>query len=158
MLPRTKHKLCYRLVEGGSLDQWIETLDLNIISRTTDEFFDTQNGTFFKRGIFIKLRNSHLLEISANPAHITEDRNAGYTIRDYHFPVPFDPHKMETFHELEGLIGLKRPHPFLFAHFLGCNKLRSLITLDKIRKTYRTATAHLITIAVDQFSGLGTIR
>ena len=156
MVQLTANKICYRSVEGRSLDQWIESLDLNVISRATDEYFDTIDGAFFKRGIFIKLKNSHLLEISANPAHSHEVIPSEHTIRDYRFPVPFDPHKMGSFYELEELIGLKRPRPFMFSHFLGCNSLRSLVTLDKIRKTYKNQAAPLINIAIDQFSGLGT--
>lgn len=156
MAQLTSFKPCYRLADGANIDQWIDSLDLNVISRACDEFFDTQDAAFFKRGIFIKLRNSHLLEISPNPAHITEVGCTDYTIRDYRFPVPFDANKMGSFFELEKLIGLTRPRPFLFSHFLGCNGLRSFVTLDKIRKTYKINTAPLIRIGIDQFVGLGT--
>lgn len=153
----TQHRVGYRLVEGSTLDQWLETLDLCRISRTTEEYFDTPDGSFYKRGIFISLKNSRVLEIKPNPAHQNDDQKTNRSpFRNYHFPVPFDPEKMNDFNELEPLMGLKRPRPFLFSYFLGHNSLRSFVTLDKMRKTYKISTAPLITIAVDQFSGLGT--
>lgn len=153
----TQHRVCYRLVEGNTIDQWLETLDLGLISRTTEEYFDTQDGRFYKHGIFISLKNSHVLEIKSNPAHLVDEQETKQIqFRNYRFPVPFDPEKMNDFNELESLIGLKRPRPFLFSYFLGHNNLRSFVTLDKTRKTYRISTVPFIIISVDQFSELGT--
>lgn len=157
MAQLTEHKTCYRLIEGSNIDQWLETLDFKVISRTTEEFFDTQDGSFYKRGIFISLKNSQILEIKSNPAHLSDGQETNQVqFRNYRFPVPFDADKMSDFNELEALIGLKRPRPFLFSYFLTCNSLRSFVTLDKTCKMYRISTAPLITIAVNQFSGLGT--
>ncbi len=159
----TKHierEIRYRLKEGSSIDAWIDTLDLKVVTRITDEYFDDSDGIFYKKGIFIRLRNEKVLEIKFNPAHLTDLQATDHIqYREYSFPISkhmFNPQQLEEFKELESLIGIKRPLPFSFSHFLGCNKLRSLIALDKVRKTYKTPSAPLVTIAVDQFAGLGT--
>ncbi len=65
----TKHierEIRYRLKKGCSIDAWIDTLNLKVITRITDEYFDDSDGNFYKKWIFIRLRNDKVLEIN-NP-------------------------------------------------------------------------------------------
>lgn len=150
----------YRLQEGCSLDQWLEQLEPRNTLNITDEYFDIADGGFYKKGIFIRLRNDNVLEIKFNPDHLTGMQATDHVqYREYRFPISkymFNPQQSEEFSELENLIGIKRPAPFSFMQFLGCNHLRSLVTLSKTRKTYACSTAPRIRIAVDIFDGLGT--
>lgn len=152
--------LRYRLQDGGNINPWLEHLSLKSTSRIVDEYFDILNNLFYQKGILIILRNDDVLEIKCNPNHRQDSQSTTpLQCRKYHFPVnknKFDPKQIEEFNELEDLIGLKRPRPFSFSHFLGGNKLRSFIVLDKTRKTYETPAAPHIRIYIDRFNELGT--
>lgn len=160
MTKYTELEARYRLKKGHSLDQWLEQLNLKRITRLVDEYFDTADGYFYKKGIFIRLRNDSALEIKFNPHHLTDlEATDHLQCHEYLFPLDkhaFAPNQLEEFNRLERLIGIKCPRPFSFSYFLGCNQLRSLITLDKSRKTYESTIAPRIRIDVDTFDELGT--
>lgn len=159
----TKHtalEVRYRVKNGSSIHQWLEQLNLKCTTRIVDEYFDATDGSFYKKGIFIRLRNSCALEIRFNPNHLTDSQATDHLLcREYYFPINklmFNPKQLEEFNTLESLIGIKCPRPFAFSYFLGCNQLRSLVTLDKNRKTYERTLAPRIRIDVDTFDELGT--
>lgn len=123
MPQQIKHEVCYRLTENSSLDNWLEGLDLTVSTSASNEYFDDSDCSFYKKSIFIKLKNNSLLEIKSNTAHLTSvQATNAIQCRTFSFPLRkhmFDPKQLVKFNELEAIIGIKRPLPFSFAHFHG---------------------------------------
>lgn len=143
----TEQEKRFYVTDENLFDQELETFSLLRMTRVTDEYFDTPEKSYYKKGIIIRLRNGHQLEIKSTPLHT----NAQNTT--FHFSVPFDQKEKEGFGLLTDLFCLKRPLPFSFAHFLGCNHLRTLVTLDRQTKVY---TQGPLLITVDTLPHLGT--
>jgi|GEM_PF-5240169 len=140
----------FRVIDDTRIESWLEQFDLSSITRRVDEYYDTAEGDYHKKGVSIRLCNSKTLEIkfnqnspSTNPAHCHE----------YRFAVPFARDQMSAFNALTDVLGLKCPTPFSFSYFLGNNRLKSLAVLDRIRKIYKTPS---LIITVDTLSELGT--
>lgn len=137
----------FRVTDGDVFDQTLASLSLFRITRTTDEFFDTPDKTYYEKSVLIRLRNNVQLGINTTPRHDDNENTA------LHFSVPFDQKEKEAFGILTELFDLKRPLPFSFPHFLGCNHLRHLVTLDHHIKVY---THGSLFITVDTLPHLGT--
>lgn len=146
----------FRVTDQALFECWLESLDLRTVSRTVDEYFDTPDLSFYKKDVLIKLENNRILEIG----RIAHNKYDTQTVRDQRlqqgrFFVPFDTTQISQLSECLAQAQLKKPHPFLFSYFLNVNGLKSLITFDQTRKTYRNKALPFINILVDELPLLG---
>ena len=139
----------YRVSDESKLQSWLEQLNLTGFrsTRVCNEYFDTTDTEYYKRGVLIRLRNSRELEVK-NKLKLLHNHSTVHRLQ-----VPFDQNRKDAFTVLTEQFGLKCPLPFSFSHFLGTNKLRPLVTLDNTRKTYTTTT---LIIVENTIADLGT--
>tara|TARA_R110002050_G_scaffold118195_2_gene235456 strand:- start:75321 stop:75989 length:669 start_codon:yes stop_codon:yes gene_type:complete len=122
--------------------------------RLEDVYYDNPDNEFFKKGVFIRVRNKDTLDFKFNMRDIQSERfSEEYThCNEYSFDIPFKSEKIPDLHDLLNLLGLNTSNVDSFESFLTQNNLSQSITVDKTRATYKKG---ITTICVDQVKNLG---
>lgn len=141
-------------VLNSDLSPILQHLDFLYKKKVIDEYLDTKDGSFFKRGIFIRIRNNKQLDIKFNPAHLNIKKVKKHTTcHEYKFKIPFQESCFKHFNGLQELININKPNPLTLENFIKQNHLCSLIKIDKIRRAY---TNEKFIVALDEIFDIGT--
>lgn len=120
--------------------------------RVVDVYYDTIDGKFFKKGIFIRKRNDNKLDFKFNLEEIVGSsfKNDHTHCDEYSFIIPFQIKDLSKFKEVCSLLKIKVPKEFSIHSFLDKNSLVPLAIVDKIRKTAEKNGLHISVDSVKQ--------
>lgn len=140
-------------VENESLEPLLQYFKYEGDKRVDDEYFDTVDGEWYQRGIFIRIRNGKSLDIKFNPDHLGKSGATDHvSCHEYSFNEPFGEMEQKNLNILQGLIGLETAGVNSFRSLLNKNKLETLLLIDKLRKSYSNDD---FTVVIDTIQGLG---
>lgn len=144
----------YRVLDTHLIKDFLKSTNYLSSGQIIDQYFDTIDGIYYQKGIFIRTRNNISLDIKFNPDHLQGRTGKDHVVcREYNFEIPFQSTSENTFQSLSDLTGIKKPFPYSYENFFLKNELKSLVTIDKIRTTYENKSC---IIAVDELHDFGT--
>lgn len=147
-------ELRYQVVNPRSLEGLIRGADYKE-NRQVDNYYDLAGGDFYKRGIFIRVRNGKKLDFKFNMESVVGKMAIDdHTHCDeYSFIVPFEEMARSRLGNLCNLLGLRIPRWHKWESFLSANQLQQLLLVNKIRKTLSRGGFE---IGVDTVAGVGS--
>lgn len=99
-----------------------------------DIYFDTESGDLFKRGIFIRSRNGKSLDFKFN----LEDLENKHEHCDEHsFSLPISEKDLESLNIVCDRLGLESLNVANLEKFMGNNKLKEFVIIDKTREKFK---------------------
>lgn len=141
-------------IETGSLPPLLQQFQYVDEKRVIDEYFDTPDGIWYQKGIFIRIRNNLSLDIKFNPNHLGKtDVSDHVSCHEYSFREPFHKDEEENLKILQRLIGLETSGVNSFHSLLKQNQLKTLLLIDKTRKTYQKER---FTLVIDNIKDSGS--
>lgn len=143
----------YRVLDRGQIEAFLKPLTSVSTGHLVDMYYDTPEGSYYQRGIFIRTRNNKTLDIKFNPEHLKGDKGKDHVVcSEYNFEIPLRSCSTQLFQDLVEMIGIKQPSVCSLEAFFLENDLAPLVTIDKSRKTYQNERCM---IALDELDGFG---
>lgn len=140
----------YKIIHEKPAQEFLKNFPIISSKKIDDTYFDTTDGTFYQKGVFIRLRNHTSLDIKFNPDDVLGKGSCDHSsCFEYNFPVPFS--FPPSFDEIQEYFPLNSA--VTFDEFLSANYLKPLVILNKKRTTYDHP---LFLIMIDQFENFGT--
>ncbi len=145
-------ELRYKIVDETGLQQFIAPLTFVNRGHILDIYLDTPDANLLERGIYIRLRNSHKLDIKFNRACL-EDPMLEYQpyCEEHSFKLPLMQEQLPELNDVVHYLGLKQAQTF--EEFKSLNNFIDHRIIDKIRSTY---TSEDFVIVIDEVKDLGT--
>ena len=117
--------------------------------RQIDVYFDVESGDFYKKGAFIRTRNSTSLDFKFN---LDSADNRHEHCNESSFPLPLSKGDLSGLSSVCKILGLQVPGMPDFKAFLELNRLKELFTIDKTRESFVDGP---FTICLDDIPGFG---
>jgi adenylate cyclase class IV len=139
----------FEVTDEKLVEEFLSKLIFVKKSHQRDIYLDTENGDFFKRGIFIRTRNGNTLDFKFN----LEDRENKHEDCDEHsFSLPLSEGDWQGLTSVCKRLGMKIPKVIDFVNILRANELKEFIVIDKVRKEFRDRE---FTFCFDDVKGFG---
>lgn len=139
-----------------ALNKFIES-DLEFIEEKTerDVYYDTPAGDWFKKGVFIRLRNHTVIDFKFNiKDFLSKNKYGSHThCSEFSFSYPLKKKDWQGFMQVLNILGIHEPPNNSFEEFLEVNALSESIVIEKKRKIFFKDD---MTICVDEVERLGT--
>ena len=142
-------ELRYSLKNQIGLDAFLTQCTFINKKRDIDVYFDNAERTLFQKGIFIRTRNDHSVEIKFNRDCVNNPllEKQDYC-EEYQFALPLQKVDQQRFNELVESLHLVGTNECSWAQFLQNNRFAPHYIVDKMRTTYQL---HEFVVAVDTY-------
>lgn len=145
-------ELRYEIIDESSLSKFLAPLPLLSKKRIVDIYLDTPTAELIERGIYIRLRNNHKLDIKFNRACLDDPTlEMQAYCEEYSFEIPLVAEELTLFNKINDDLGLKKASTL--EEYKALNSLSDHRTVDKTRTTYSIAD---FSLAIDEVQDLGT--
>lgn len=123
-------ELKFEALDSSLLDDFLSDGVRSKVKRTVDVYLDDKQANFFKRGIFIRIRDNKTLEFKYNPKDFKHE-----FVVERNFELPLRKDKIQAFNQLLTVLGMKHlpPDQFNLKSFLELNDLHEFVVIDKRR-------------------------
>lgn len=120
-----------------------------------DMYFDKQDGSLFRKGVFIRLRNGDTIDFKFNMQDfLSGSRFGSHTeCNEFSFSYPLEESQFYNFMVVIKILSLAEGVEKTFESFLESNGIKPSIVVEKIREEYKREN---ITVCIDQVKDLGT--
>ncbi len=145
-------ELRYKILDEMGLQQFTAPLTFVKKEHIIDIYLDTNDANLVERGIYVRLRNTHKLDIKFNRACL-EDPLLEYQpyCEEHSFILPLMQEKLPEFNDVVHYLGLQQAQTF--EEFKARNNFIDHRVIDKVRSTYALED---FVIVIDEVKDLGT--
>jgi adenylate cyclase class IV len=131
----------YQVLDEKQLRDFLKNLKFIGRKREIDVYFDTPDGSLYKKSSFIRIRNNKTLDFKYSLAAILRGKNGKIKkdehFKDYSFPLPLTRSSLLKIKQICKVIGLKEMKTLDLEEFKAENNLIDSMIIDKIRGKYR---------------------
>lgn len=125
----TEVELKYKIREPKLIEKFFSDSESKSVKNLVDKYYDNKNSDFFKKGIFIRVRDDKNLDFKYN----FEDDKHEYC-QENRFELPLCMEKADSFNKLLKMLGLKTlSNDISLSVFLKLNNLIEFVVIDKNR-------------------------
>lgn len=122
-------ELKYEIGESNLIEKFLSDGEVKSIKNSVDKYYDNKDFSFFKQGIFIRVRDNKKLDFKYN----FEDDKHEYC-QENSFELPLRTEKSDSFNKLLKVLGLKPlGDDISLPAFLKLNNLIEFVVIDKAR-------------------------
>src|SRR3989344_3662776 len=151
--PTIEIELKYEILDINLLNPFLQTLEYQKTQSTHDVYFDTPQGAYFKKGLWIRNRNNRSLDFKFNRAGLLDQSKPMTNFCEEHsFQLPLNAYDRERLIALSDFLQLQVPDYLDLQAFTMLNGLQEMAIVNKIRKTYQHQK---FKIMVDEIKDVG---
>ena len=145
----------FEILDYDSIRHFLDTLLCTGEQHVIDSYLDTPDGSLFKRGIFIRVRNGTKLDIKFNPEDIAKSRDESIDhlyCDEVTNALPLSRAMLPDLNKTLIFLGLNTLDRPSYADFTAANGFAESMTIDKRRRSYAGGDFH---IDIDDVKNLG---
>ncbi len=122
-------ELKYEISESNLIEKFLSDGEVKKIKNSVDKYYDNKDFSFFKQGIFIRVRDNKKLDFKYN----FEDDKHEYC-QENSFELPLRKEKSDSFNKLLKVLGFKPiGNDISLPAFIKLNNLIEFVVIDKAR-------------------------
>lgn len=146
----------YIINSVDSVESLLDKLTFKNETSNRDVYYDTEDGSLFKSGIFLRNRNSYKLEFKFNKDDfISKSLSGSHSYCSEHpFNLPLIDGDKDRLNQVLDLLGLNKVNVCSLEELLNSNNLIESININKVRKSY-FSEEYGYEICIDNVDGLG---
>jgi adenylate cyclase class IV len=146
-------ELKYQILDDAEISDFAKKLNFLSVNRVIDCYLDTIDADLFKKGIYIRVRDSKKVDIKFNSACL---RDPGLGLQsyceEYSFNLPFSKEAITKINKVHAVLGLNIINHYDLESYKKANNLIDHRIVDKIRSSYNLDQ---FTIVIDDVNELG---
>ncbi len=148
-------ELKFQVLDKTQLENFLKNLKFLKNEKIGDIYLDTEDAELYRKGVFIRIRNTNKLQIKFNPADVVNQHKMGAheVCSEYSFRLPLSENDVKNLNEILEFLNLERISSPSLDELKERNSLVDSIVIDKKRKIF---TNGKFLIAVDEVKDLGT--
>ena len=151
--PTIEIELKYEILDMSQLHSFLQSLEYKKTVATHDSYFDTTDGSYFKKGLWIRNRNNKSLDFKFNREGLLDQSLPMTSFCEEHsFRLPLETNDKERLTPLCNFLQLKVPDNLNLQEFSTCNGIREMAIVYKTRKVYQHK---IFTIVIDTIENVG---
>jgi adenylate cyclase class IV len=151
--PTIEIELKYEILDINLLNPFLETLEYQKTQSTHDVYFDTPEGTYFKKGLWIRNRNNKTLDFKFNRAGLLDQSKPMTAFCEEHsFQLPLEACDRERLIALCDFLQLQVPDYLNLPAFTKLNGIQEMAIVNKTRNVYQH---HAFKIMIDTIENVG---
>jgi len=133
MKKTTEIELKFAVEKPALLEEFLEGLEQIGEKRVADEYFDTSEGKFFKKAVFIRIRNKKQLDFKYN---FEDFENLHEECEEHSFEIPLKKISLPALSRLCRILDLKPPENPSWDSLKRVNRLKVFVKINRQRKIY----------------------
>jgi predicted adenylyl cyclase CyaB len=147
-------ELRYEILEESQIQNFIASLEFLNTKRVVDVYYDTEDASLLRQGIYIRVRDTRGIDFKFNRACMQDKAlDLQAYCEEHSFAYPLQEDDLERFNKLSTELGLKTAEVADFSKFIAINNLLDHRAVDKIRSAYKAGD---FIITLDCVKNLGS--